>query len=134
METCLPGDDIDVQTPFPGLLGIASNPNLSSSLSSLSVSSLHSPTDKDCCSELSASMSGLCSSSTMCGAGASNVISLGSSLSAGLGSGSGSSGRVRHSASGSNASSASGGGKHHVGSFKRKDSQNKDNKPADDFE
>ena len=47
METCLPGDDLDVQNPYPKSLGIASNLNLSSSMSSLSMGSLHSPTDKD---------------------------------------------------------------------------------------
>ena len=47
VETCLPGDDLDVQNPYPSSLGIASNPNLSSSTSSLSMGSLHSPTDKD---------------------------------------------------------------------------------------
>ena len=48
VETCLPGDDLDVQNPYPSSLGIASNLNLSSSMSSLSMGSLHSPTDKDC--------------------------------------------------------------------------------------
>ncbi len=47
VETCLPGDDLDVQNPYPSSLGIASNLNLSSSMSSLSMGSLHSPTDKD---------------------------------------------------------------------------------------
>lgn len=47
VETCLPGDDLDLQNPYPNSLGIASNLNLSSSMSSLSVSSMHSPTDKD---------------------------------------------------------------------------------------
>lgn len=44
VETCLPGDDLDVQNPYPSSLGIASNLNLSSSMSSLSMGSLHSPT------------------------------------------------------------------------------------------
>ena len=44
VETCLPGDDLDVQNPYPPNLGIASNLNLSSSMSSLSMGSLHSPT------------------------------------------------------------------------------------------
>lgn len=47
VETCLPGDDLDVQNPYPSSLGIVSNLNLSSSMSSLSMGSLHSPTDKD---------------------------------------------------------------------------------------
>ena len=47
VETCLPGDDLDVQNPYPSSLGIAANLNLSSSMSSLSMGSLHSPTDKD---------------------------------------------------------------------------------------
>lgn len=47
VETCLPGDDLDVQNPYPSSLGITSNLNLSSSMSSLSMGSLHSPTDKD---------------------------------------------------------------------------------------
>jgi len=47
VETCLPGgDDLEVQT-YPSSLGISSNLNLSSSMSSLSVGSLHSPTDKE---------------------------------------------------------------------------------------
>lgn len=47
VETCLPGDDLDVHNPYPTSLGIASNLNLSSSMSSLSVGSMHSPTEKD---------------------------------------------------------------------------------------
>jgi neurofibromin 1 len=47
VETCLPGDDLDVQNPYPSSLGIVSNLNLSSSMSSLSMGSLHSPTEKD---------------------------------------------------------------------------------------
>lgn len=47
VETCLPGDDLDVQNPYPSSLGITSNLNLSSSMSSLSMGSMHSPTDKD---------------------------------------------------------------------------------------
>ncbi|XP_052799724.1 neurofibromin-like isoform X3 [Mya arenaria] len=49
VETCLPGDDLDILNPYPSSLGISSNLNLSSSMSSLSlsVSSMHSPTDKD---------------------------------------------------------------------------------------
>ena len=54
VETCLPGDDLDVQNPYPSPLGIASNPNLSSSMSSLSIGSLHSPTDKDSTGEYTA--------------------------------------------------------------------------------
>ena len=42
VETCLPGDDLDVQNPYSSPLGIGSN-----SMSSLSMGSLHSPTDKD---------------------------------------------------------------------------------------
>ncbi len=48
VETCLPGDDLDVQNPYPSSLGIASNLNLSSSMSSLSMGSLHSPTGTVC--------------------------------------------------------------------------------------
>lgn len=48
VETCLPGDDLDILNPYPSSLGISSNLNLSSSMSSLSVGSMHSPTDKDC--------------------------------------------------------------------------------------
>lgn len=40
VESCLPGDDLDS-------LAITSNLNLSSSMSSLSMGSMHSPTDKD---------------------------------------------------------------------------------------
>ncbi|VDI01744.1 neurofibromin 1 [Mytilus galloprovincialis] len=47
MENCLPGDDLDILNPYPSSLGISSNLNLSSSMSSLSVSSMHSPTDKE---------------------------------------------------------------------------------------
>lgn len=47
VETCLPGDDLDVSNPYPSSLGIVSHLNLSSSMSSLSMGSLHSPTDKD---------------------------------------------------------------------------------------
>ncbi|ESO97611.1 hypothetical protein LOTGIDRAFT_104331 [Lottia gigantea] len=47
VESCLPGDDLDIHNPYPSNLGISSNLNLSSSMSSLSVSSMHSPTDKD---------------------------------------------------------------------------------------
>ncbi|XP_060559140.1 neurofibromin-like isoform X1 [Ruditapes philippinarum] len=47
VETCLPGDDLDILNPYPSSLGISSNLNLSSSMSSLSVGSMHSPTDKD---------------------------------------------------------------------------------------
>jgi neurofibromin 1 len=47
MENCLPGDDLDILNPYPSSLGISSNLNLSSSMSSLSVSSIHSPTDKE---------------------------------------------------------------------------------------
>ncbi|XP_050410069.1 neurofibromin isoform X2 [Patella vulgata] len=47
VESCLPGDDLDILNPYPSNLGISSNLNLSSSMSSLSVSSMHSPTDKD---------------------------------------------------------------------------------------
>lgn len=68
VETCLPGDDLDVQTTHPSSLGIASNLNLSSSMSSLSVSSLHSPTDGD----LTASMSAL--ASNMSSSNGSNVL------------------------------------------------------------
>lgn len=48
VETCLPGDDLDILNPYPSSLGISSNLNLSSSMSSLSQGSMHSPTDKDC--------------------------------------------------------------------------------------
>ena len=48
METCLPGDDLDVQNPYRSL-GIASQLNLSSSMSSLSMGSLHSPTGEFLC-------------------------------------------------------------------------------------
>jgi len=47
VETCLPGgDDLDVpHTCYPGALSaISSNLNLSSSMSSLSLGSIHSPT------------------------------------------------------------------------------------------
>ena len=37
VETCLPGDDLDVQNPYPSSLGIASALNLSSSMSSISL-------------------------------------------------------------------------------------------------
>lgn len=47
VETCFPGDDLDILNPYPSSLGISSNLNLSSSMSSLSVGSMHSPTDKD---------------------------------------------------------------------------------------
>ncbi|KAL3856417.1 hypothetical protein ACJMK2_011181 [Sinanodonta woodiana] len=47
VETCLPGDDLDILNPYPSSLGISSNLNLSSSMSSLSIGSMHSPTDKD---------------------------------------------------------------------------------------
>ncbi|XP_048257175.1 neurofibromin-like isoform X1 [Haliotis rufescens] len=47
VESCLPGDDLDILNPYPSSLGISSNLNLSSSMSSLSVGSMHSPTDKD---------------------------------------------------------------------------------------
>jgi neurofibromin 1 len=49
VETCLPGaDDLDVpHTCYPGALGpISSNLNLSSSMSSISLGSIHSPTDR----------------------------------------------------------------------------------------
>ena len=49
VETCLPGgDDLDVaHTWYPGALSaISSNLNLSSSMSSLSLGSIHSPTDR----------------------------------------------------------------------------------------
>jgi len=49
VETCLPGgDDLDVpHTCYPGALSaISSNLNLSSSMSSLSLGSIHSPTDR----------------------------------------------------------------------------------------
>ena len=47
VETCLPGDDLDFHS-YPPSFGIASNLNLSSSMSSLSIGSMHSPTDRDC--------------------------------------------------------------------------------------
>lgn len=48
VDVCLPGDDLDVQNPYPYSLGLTSNLNLSSSMSSVSVGSLHSPgTDKE---------------------------------------------------------------------------------------
>lgn len=47
VETCLPGDDLDILNPYPSSLGISANANLSSSMSSISVGSMHSPTDKD---------------------------------------------------------------------------------------
>ena len=48
VETCLPGDDLGVNNHYPSPLGISSNLNLSSSMSSLSICSLHSPTtDRD---------------------------------------------------------------------------------------
>ncbi|KAK3767382.1 hypothetical protein RRG08_049749 [Elysia crispata] len=47
VESCLPGDDLDVSKPYPSSLGMSSNLHLSSSLSSLSLGSVHSPTDKD---------------------------------------------------------------------------------------
>ena len=47
VEMCLPGDDLDMQNPYPSSLGITSNLNLSSSMSSLSMGSVHSPTEKD---------------------------------------------------------------------------------------
>ena len=47
VESCLPGDDLDILNPYPSSLGICSNLNLSSSMSNLSVGSVHSPTDKD---------------------------------------------------------------------------------------
>ena len=47
VETCLPGDDLDILNQYPTTLEISSNLNLSSSMSSLSVGSMHSPTDKD---------------------------------------------------------------------------------------
>ena len=47
VESCLPGDDLDILNPYPSSLGICSNLNLSSSMSNLSVTSVHSPTDKD---------------------------------------------------------------------------------------
>ncbi|CAL1527010.1 unnamed protein product, partial [Lymnaea stagnalis] len=47
VESCLPGDDLDILNPYPSSLGICSNLNLSSSMSSLSVGSMHSPTDKE---------------------------------------------------------------------------------------
>ena len=50
VETCLPGgDDLDVpHTCYPGALSaISSNFNLSSSMSSLSLGSIHSPTAGD---------------------------------------------------------------------------------------
>lgn len=47
LENFLPGDDLDIMNPYPSSLGISSNLNLSSSMSSLSVGSMHSPTDKD---------------------------------------------------------------------------------------
>ena len=40
VESCLPGDDLD------SLVAISSTLNLSSSMSSLSMGSMHSPTDK----------------------------------------------------------------------------------------
>ena len=49
VETCLPGgDDLDVpHSCYPGALSaISSNLNLSSSMSSLSINSVHSPTDR----------------------------------------------------------------------------------------
>ncbi|CAH1800649.1 unnamed protein product [Owenia fusiformis] len=47
VETCLPGDDLDMHNPYPSSLGINSHLNLSSSMSSLSIGSMHSPTDKE---------------------------------------------------------------------------------------
>ena len=66
METCLPGDDLDVQNPYPSSLGIVSNLVMSSSMSSLSVGSVHSPTDKDSVSELNVTAA---SSVSACGSG-----------------------------------------------------------------
>ena len=47
VESCLPGDDLDILNPYPSSLGICSNLNLSSSMSNLSIGSMHSPTDKE---------------------------------------------------------------------------------------
>jgi neurofibromin 1 len=47
VETCLPGDDLDVQNPYPTSLGINSNLTLSSSMSNLSMASaVHTPAEK----------------------------------------------------------------------------------------
>ncbi|XP_064619782.1 neurofibromin-like isoform X5 [Lineus longissimus] len=47
VETCLPGDDLDVQNPYPVSLGINSNLTLSSSMSNLSMASaVHTPAEK----------------------------------------------------------------------------------------
>ncbi|KAK2173206.1 hypothetical protein NP493_892g01059 [Ridgeia piscesae] len=77
VETCLPGDDLDVQNPYPSSLGIVSNLVMSSSMSSLSVGSVHSPTDKDSVSELNvaaASSVTACGSGTRIRAGASTLV------------------------------------------------------------
>lgn len=58
VETCLPGDDLDVHSNYPGSLGISSNLNLSSSMSSLSMGSLQSPTDKDSSDLILSSLNG----------------------------------------------------------------------------
>ncbi|XP_077995279.1 neurofibromin-like isoform X2 [Glandiceps talaboti] len=48
LETVLPGDEYDSSSPMPSLIGMAAtNLNLSSSMSSLSISSLHSPTEQE---------------------------------------------------------------------------------------
>ncbi|XP_070572256.1 neurofibromin-like [Ptychodera flava] len=48
LETVLPGDEYDSSSPIPSLIGMAAtNLNLSSSMSSLSISSLHSPTEQE---------------------------------------------------------------------------------------
>ena len=117
VETCLPGDDLDVQNPYPSSLGIASHLNLSSSMSSLSMGSLHSPTDKD---------SG--AAGTASSASAADLASV-----AGAGGGGGGGGRMRHGS----ASSSHVQPKMRVGSFKRKNSSgggSKKKPPPDGFE
>ena len=64
VETCLPGDDLDVQNPYPSSLGIVSNLVMSTSMSSISVGSVHSPT-QDSLSELNvAAATAACGSGT----------------------------------------------------------------------
>ena len=119
VETCLPGDDLDVQNPYPSSLGIASHLNLSSSMSSLSMGSLHSPTDKD-------SSAGAATASSASAADLASVTGVG-------GGSSSSGGRMRHGS----ASSSHVQPKMRVGSFKRKNSGgggSKKKPPPDGFE
>jgi hypothetical protein len=121
VETCLPGDDLDVQNPYPSSLGIASHLNLSSSMSSLSMGSLHSPTDKD-------------SGAAAATASSASAADLASVAVGGAGGGaSGGGGRMRHGS----ASSSHVQPKMRVGSFKRKNSSgggSKKKPPPDGFE